>query len=73
MYDCPQCEAGAGWACSTVNDDEDGNMCDECLDKFAREYQEWYDKEVSQSNSPEANQEDAGQTPEEVIPVKPED
>jgi hypothetical protein len=31
------------WACPWINDDED-KMCEPCLDEFAQEYQEWYDK-----------------------------
>ena len=30
-YDCPPCNTNMKWACSTVNDDEDTNMCDACM------------------------------------------
>lgn len=44
-YECPWCGTSDGYICPTVNGDEDSNMCDDCLDKFAKDYQEWYDKE----------------------------
>lgn len=31
------------WICSTINGDEDANMCDACLNKLAEEMQEWQD------------------------------
>lgn len=36
-YPCPY----PNWVCPTLNGDEDGNMCDECLDKMAAEMEEW--------------------------------
>ena len=34
-YDCPPCNTNMMWACSTVNGDEDRNMCDACLELAA--------------------------------------
>lgn len=31
------------WLCPTVNEDEDGWMCPECMEKLAKDYQEWVD------------------------------
>lgn len=29
------------WACPTVNGDEDGEMCDDCLDRFLHEMEDF--------------------------------
>jgi hypothetical protein len=36
-YDCPYCHTPNSFACPTINEDEDANMCDECLDKMVTE------------------------------------
>lgn len=42
-YPCQACTSGNSWACSTANDDEDANMCNECLERFAEEASEYED------------------------------
>lgn len=42
-YACPYCGTPEGYVCPTVNGDEDANMCSACMDKFAEEYQSWFD------------------------------
>jgi hypothetical protein len=43
-YDCPFCP-DQGWACSTLNDDEDANLCDWCMTWQAIEYQAYWDSQ----------------------------
>lgn len=31
------------WVCPTVNGDEDANLCEVCLERFAQEMQAWVD------------------------------
>lgn len=33
------------FACPTINEDEDMNQCDECIDKFTTEYRNAYEDE----------------------------
>lgn len=42
-----ECRA-PNWVCPTINDDEDRNMCDKCLEKMAVEMQAWYDERESE-------------------------
>jgi hypothetical protein len=41
-YDCPYCGTPESFICPTINEDEDANMCLECLDAMAAEYQRYY-------------------------------
>lgn len=43
-YPCLACP-DQGWACSTVNDDEDGNTCEPCLFEIAEELQRWQESQ----------------------------
>jgi hypothetical protein len=45
-YSCQACTSGNSWACSTVNSDEDGHMCDECLERFGEEYEADYMRDI---------------------------
>ena len=38
-YDCPYCHTRDSYICPTLNDDEDGNMCDACLVDAATDMQ----------------------------------
>lgn len=44
-YPCPYCHTNSSFVCSTLNADEDRNMCDECLARFNKAYQEFCDQE----------------------------
>jgi hypothetical protein len=45
-YDCEYCSTpNHGWMCSTLNGDEDGNLCDECLHRIAEEMQAAFDND----------------------------
>ncbi len=45
VYECPWCLTPQSFICPTLNGDENGNVCDECLEKFAVEMQEFADRE----------------------------
>jgi len=38
------------WLCPTINGDEDSHVCPVCLDKFAEEYQAYWDAESEIEN-----------------------
>jgi hypothetical protein len=44
-YNCPYCHTPQSFICPTLNDDEDANMCDACLDKAAEDMQKWADEQ----------------------------
>lgn len=39
LYPC----ALPNWSCSTMNDDEDADLCPTCLDKIGQDMQIWID------------------------------
>lgn len=39
IYPCPWCGTKDGFVCPTVNEDEDGFMCDQCLMELTTELQ----------------------------------
>ena len=44
-YECPYCFTPESYICPTLNGDEDANMCDPCMNKFAEDYQRAFDEE----------------------------
>lgn len=48
-YECPWCYTKSSFICPTLNGDEDGNMCDDCLKKAAEDMEAYAEsqREVS--------------------------